>query len=558
MGGSAMDENSTSSTGPSEGTTETNVTSSGLFARNATGLVRGVSQRSSFVINFIPGHPTQALAAGFFFIFALFPGGNYLLALLLTVPFTVAVSYSFGLLTAMIPRSGGDYMIVSRIIHPLVGLISSFCMTMAGLLSNAFFGVAFTTLGLAPALTSIGMLEHSQGLINAGNTIAGSNTWKFVIGAVMMALSALFMASNWRRTLRIQNVLFWVVTGGLTIAVIGALFTSHTAFVSHINSFFAPYTHSTTSYQQIIHKATAAGVNVNPKFSFLRTIPVVGFFATFAIFCYWSTFVGGELREASSTKTARNMALAGVSNLAMVAVFAIILFHTFGSSFMIASNGGGMPAQITVAPTYFFLMAGSMGNLLFALIIIGSYIFFWPLICYVSLLQPTRTFFAYAFDEILPKRVAHVSRSGAPTVAIIVSWVLSVAVLLWGINAASFFQIITYATLIQLIAMGLVGLSGILVPYRRPELYKSSTTQRRFLGLPVVVIAGIGGVLTTVFVWVLFFHYSAQFGFTDPGKFFGVLGGLLVLATVYYLGARAVRARQGVDLALTYAEIPPE
>ena len=51
---------------------------SGLFARNATGLVRGVSPRSSLIINFIPGHPAQSLAAGFFFVFALFPGGNYL------------------------------------------------------------------------------------------------------------------------------------------------------------------------------------------------------------------------------------------------------------------------------------------------------------------------------------------------------------------------------------------------------------------------------------------------------------------------------------------------
>ena len=50
----------------------------------------------------------------------------------------------------MIPRSGGDYMLVSRVIDPLVGIISSFCMTMAGLLSNAFFGIAFVTSALGP------------------------------------------------------------------------------------------------------------------------------------------------------------------------------------------------------------------------------------------------------------------------------------------------------------------------------------------------------------------------------------------------------------------------
>ena len=96
-------------------------------------LVRGVTPRSSLIINFIPGHPAQSLAAGFFFVFALFPGGNYLVGLLLVIPMGLAMSYAFGLLTAMIPRSGGDYMLVSRVIHPMVGLISSFCMTLAGL-----------------------------------------------------------------------------------------------------------------------------------------------------------------------------------------------------------------------------------------------------------------------------------------------------------------------------------------------------------------------------------------------------------------------------------------
>ena len=42
----------------------TQVTSSGVFARNATGMVREVSQLSASILNFIPGCPTQALAAG--------------------------------------------------------------------------------------------------------------------------------------------------------------------------------------------------------------------------------------------------------------------------------------------------------------------------------------------------------------------------------------------------------------------------------------------------------------------------------------------------------------
>src|SRR5258708_16661941 len=100
-----------------ESTIRSSATPSGLFARSATGLVRGVSQRSSFVINFIPGHPTQALAAGFFFVFALFPGGNYLVGLALTIPLILAIAYSFGLLPPMIPPPARHSLSLPRLLH---------------------------------------------------------------------------------------------------------------------------------------------------------------------------------------------------------------------------------------------------------------------------------------------------------------------------------------------------------------------------------------------------------------------------------------------------------
>ena len=127
------------------------VPKSGLFARTATGLVRGVPPRSSLIINFIPGHPTQTMAAILLFALAVGPGGNPYLALLIVVPMSLSFAYAFGFLTQMIPRSGGDYMLVSRVVHPAVGYVSVFTMTMAGLLSNAFFGLAVVLVELPRA-----------------------------------------------------------------------------------------------------------------------------------------------------------------------------------------------------------------------------------------------------------------------------------------------------------------------------------------------------------------------------------------------------------------------
>jgi amino acid transporter len=529
-----------------------------LFARNATGLVRGISPKSSIIINLIPGHPAQSLAAGFFFVFALFPGGNYLLGLALVIPLVLAVSYAFGLLTQMIPRSGGDYMLVSRVIHPGVGLVSSFCMTLAGLFSNAFFGIAFVTLGLGPGFVGIGLIGGSHTLVDWGTTIQSSTGWKFGLGALMMCISALILASGWRLTLKIQNVLFWLVSGSVALGVIVAIFTSRGAFIHNFNDFARPFTHSSDTYHGVIAAAHKAGVNTNPAFSFKNTIPIMGFFATFSIFSYWSTFVGGEVRQASTMKMANNMALAGVAGVIVVAVCAALFFHTFGTPFMIAANGGGFPSELPAAPTYFFLMGASVGSTIYAVIITVSYIVFWPLICYISMIQPTRMIFAYAFDGILPKAVTKTTRTGAPYVATIIALVLSVAVFLWAVNSSGFLQILVYATLVQLIAMGLVGLSALIVPWVKPDLYRASTTTRKFLGVPLVSIAGAGAIAVSVIIWVLYFNYKTQFGLTHVGRMFAIFGVTIGAAIVYYLVARAVRRSRGVNLDLVYAEIPPE
>ena len=529
--------------------------SSGMFARNATGLVRGVSPRSSLIINFIPGHPAQSLAAGFFFVFALFPGGNYLVGILLVIPMGLAMAYAFGLLTAMIPRSGGDYMLVSRVIHPMVGLISSFCMTLAGLLSNAFFGIAFVTIGLAPGLQGIGLVGGWPTLVRWSTEIQ-SKHWIIALGGLMMCLSGLILAGGWNWTLRIQNILFWLVTASLLISVLIALFTSHSSFVSNFNDFSTSIGGPAGAYDHTIKTAQAAGTNTDPSFSWSNTIPVMGFFCTFSIFAYWSTFVGGELRQASTIKTANNMAIAAVVGPLVVAVCALVFFHTFGTSFMIAANGGG---ETPVAPQFFSLVAASTGNTLVAIIVFGGYILFWPLICYISFIQPTRMLFAYAFDGILPKGVTKLSRNGSPYVATIIAVVASFATLVWAVNGSSFFQVLVYATLIQLIAMALVGLSATVVPYTKPDLYRASATKKTVFGIPVVTIAGVGAIATCVFVWVLYLHYPTQFFLADKQKMFTIFGVTIGLAIIYYFAVKLYRkSSSGVDIDRAFAEIPPE
>ncbi len=538
--------------------TTTEAPRSNLFVRNATGLVRGVPSKSSIIINFIPGHPTQTLAAVFFFALTLAPGGNVYLGILLVLPMVLAFSYAFGLLTSMIPRSGGDYVLVSRVIHPVAGLMSSFCLTMAGLLSNAFFGLAFVTVGLGPGLTGIGLIGHNHTLVKWGTTLSNSHKWQFIFGGLMMVAAGLIMTGGWRRVLRIQNTLFWMVTGSLVVCGLVALFTTHSTFINNFNDFARPYTHSGNTYGSVIAAAHKAGVNTNPLFSFGNTIPVIGILATTAIYSYWTTFVGGELRQGSSRRTANNMAIGGTLALAAVVVFGWIFFRTFGHSFEIAANSGNMPSQIAIANTpFFFLISASLGSTIFAVIVFACYIVFWPLIMYISMLQQTRMLFAYSFDGILPKRVTTVSRAGSPYIAVIIAVIGSLIVLYWGIHSSNFFQVLAYATLIQLVGMMLVGFTALVVPWRRAALYRASAAQFKILGVPAVAVAGVAAMISGILIWIIYLHYSAL-GLSDKSKFFTFVGVTLGLAVVYYIAAKLIRRAQGVNIDLAYAEVPPE
>ena len=75
--------------------------------------------------------------------------------------------------------------------------------------------------------------------------------------------------------------------------------------------------------------------------------------------------------------------------------------------------------------------------------------------------------------------------------------------------------------------------------------------------MPIVSIAGAVSIGTCAFIWYLYFHYAA-FGLVKHGTFFTMIAVVIGAAILLYFGSAAIRKRQGVDLRLAYAEIPPE
>ena len=76
--------------------------------------------------------------------------------LILVAIINIPVLIMFALLGASMPRVGGDYVWVSRVLSPPLALISNLCMIMGGLLGAAFFAKFFSLLALGPVLVALG------------------------------------------------------------------------------------------------------------------------------------------------------------------------------------------------------------------------------------------------------------------------------------------------------------------------------------------------------------------------------------------------------------------
>src|SRR2546423_14103377 len=90
-----------------------------LFVRRSTGLVREASALDATIYNAVFSAPVGAtLAWGVFFALSAFPGADLVWATIISFVLNVPVLIMMALLAASMPRTGGDYVWVSRILSP--------------------------------------------------------------------------------------------------------------------------------------------------------------------------------------------------------------------------------------------------------------------------------------------------------------------------------------------------------------------------------------------------------------------------------------------------------
>jgi hypothetical protein len=99
--------------------------------------------------------------------------------------------------------------------------------------------------------------------------------------------------------------------------------------------------------------------------------------------------------------------------------------------------------------------------------------------------------------------------------------------------------------------------AAVVFPFRRRELFESSPGATRFLGIPVLSIAGAAGAIGVAIIAV-FLVRDPSSGTNWPankGQIIGVIAAFVIAAAIYFVST-ALQRKRGVDIGIAYRALP--
>jgi APA family basic amino acid/polyamine antiporter len=541
-------------------TTQT-VTSSaapGLFTRKATGLVREARTSDALFYNVMWASVALAFAFAWLLYGASYVGSNMVLSFFLAAVLGLPGAFVYAMLAQIMPRTGGDYVFNSRSLHPSVGFAAnfSFCFWLAVI--YGVYTTYMTTYGFGAFGRMMAGFTGSGGWLDFGNWFSHDYAL-FITGTVAVLISAaVFVRGGLTLFLRLQVVTFSIyILGTFLIPVLVGIFQTKSGFIANFNHYAANLgtNHASAALAASAHKAGFAPTGFDTTMT-LKSITV--FWYVFG-FLYASNYFAGEIRLRKRTH------LLSIPGALLVSVIFIGLLlpaylHVTGYSFngQLGAAAPGAYGFAAGAPAYPEIMGIASGTwVLGAIIIIG---FTLGLLIWLpqTMVLVSRSMFAWSFDRIMPARLSQVdSRTHSPVIAIAIVTLLAIA------STAIYAFTTWFSTLSVLLGLTLTliitAVGAVVLPYRQRAMVENSPYGGRFAGVPILSLVGglavLGfGAAIAVLLWDPGSGASLS---KNPGKLWLALGVYAVAFGIYFV-SRAVRRSQGIDLSLTYLELPPE
>jgi APA family basic amino acid/polyamine antiporter len=528
------------------------------YARKATGMVREVPLIDLLAFNLAgPGGIALLLVIGLFYIFGSFPGANVVLDLVLAIPIVGFVWVAFALLASVFPKTGGDYVFGSRVLHPVVGLASNVGVFASTILAAGFYVTLIPTeFAGGPALAVIGVTTGNDWWINAAATIQ-EHGWQIAIGLGLTFLIALLSAYRTRVLMRVMTICLAVSYVGFLVAFLILLFKSHSSFVNQLNDFSRPFTHSRDTYQATIDAGSELGV-VGGGHSFRSTMGGL-YVATLAmVLVWWGVYMSGEVKGGGQRRRQLTAIVgAGCLQGILIILATLVFIKTIGYDFFAAANAGAYGVE--VPPTYnFFAAVVANSNIVAALLGLAFLTAVLPALN-INFAMCQRALFAWSFDGLLPHRVAAVNpRTNTPVTAIVIVAIGTIACGVFAVFGTNFLTVLTITAGLLFLPMFTTGLCAVLLPRRRPELYRGSPADWHPWGVPILQVAGWGCIAFSLLFITLLTWFHTELGIKNAIVIPALVPASFLVAGVWYGIARWLQRERGVDLDLAYATIPPD
>lgn len=537
-----------------------------LFVREATGLVREISTFEAFIFN-LSASPLGPALVYMIVGTTLFGGGDVVVPGIVATILSFFIAATYAQLSAAFPRSGGDYVFNSRILHPAIGFGMNFSLTLWEWFIAGFYAFFVATSGISPALIIIGYLTRNEALINLGN-VAGGPVAGFVIGSIVAVTLGLLILTGTKNVFRLLTVVFIASLVGLLVSIGLLASTSPEVFRANFNVFATEWFSGGDAYKSAIDAAAGSGFQAVSSYDVQLLLPMIAVASSELIWYFWSTYVGGEVRGSNSVRKQSYAMLGSAAVNGILFVVAIwLIVKVMGYDFLAAttflgSSGSSIPFISEVTPgnqvvIFISLIAHNVPLAILLPILFAG----WSIVILPALfLQPNRCVFSWAMDRIAPEKFAAVSgRFHTPIYPTILGIATcEISLLILTVFPSYAYTIFAAGVIAPAFASMLpTAFSAILLPKRRQDLYSlSGLDRRKILGVPVISLTGLVAALYLIFLTAVFFS-NPGFGLNSPLMVFASFGPIVIGVALFYV-AKAYRKKQGIDLNQLFAYVPPE
>jgi amino acid transporter len=537
-----------------------------LFLRKATGLIRSWSVMDAFIYAFFSinlvtlGLYTFSQAYGF--------KGGMIPALVISALIILTEVVVYAGLIAVMPRAGGDYVWQSRILGGGVGFVlamTGWCFILW--LWTPIYADMLRHIVLVPLAAVLGFKA-------AAISIASSPIAWFWVCVFTCLFVLLVIALGMKAYARVQKFCFWAGNAGLVVVLILLFAQNREGFkvafdASNLKLFGVP-----DAYAAVEAAGKAAGAST-PLFGggLGQIFLLMPYLAFFNLWPNWGATLYGEVKGAQDfRKNFLGMALALVVTTALAIVLLLAIDKAIGWGFYMNANAAywsarwGLEGAKLVLPAWpypalFALMATpSLAIRLVVLVAMAMWFFGWAGTIYLS---STRILFSVSFDRFLPEGMAKVNpRTRTPVNALLFMIIPGLLVsVLYCFNIWNFTSLTLVSTLVIAVTFLGTGLSAILLPFVKKDLYAASPLAKFKAGkIPLISVFGV--------VFCAFLIYLLYEWLIDPQGLYGIsyrngvsvifMLVLYALAAAIFFGMRIYRKRAGIDVSKIYGEIPVE